>query len=99
MPSRGEVADGHDAKGRESRRLGWPLSGHLGQRLVILRWSGWGDRIWRRVGTRARLIEGMLGGAAVARAKRSTFCVGLCGDCGVWVGRKVLNHRDTEGTE
>jgi len=38
--------------------------------------------------------------AALTRAKRNnTFSVELSGGWGVWAGRKVLNYRDTDGTE
>jgi hypothetical protein len=81
---------------RESGRWGRPLSGPFGQRHVILRWSGCGDRIWRRVGTRARLIEGTVGTALrllVRSATPSVWDFVAAGGVGGKEGFEPQRHR------
>jgi hypothetical protein len=81
---------------RESGRWGRPLSGPFGQRHVILRWSGCGDHIWRRVGTRARLIEGTVGTALrllVRSATPSVWDFVAAGGVGGKEGFEPQRHR------
>jgi hypothetical protein len=84
----GKPEDGHDAKGRQSGRLGWPLFGTVSQRDVIPGWARAGkwpppceasatDRV--RVGTVLQLLVR----SATIRSRWNFF-----GGRGVWAGRK-----------
>jgi hypothetical protein len=62
----------------------------------MLRWSEWGDRIWRRVGTRARLIEGTVGTALrllVRSATPSVWDFVAAGGVGGKEGFEPQRHR------